>query len=236
VIVSGATGGVGALAVQLTAARGAYVLGTARPGEDEAYLRDLGTSDTVDFTGDVPAAVAALRPNGIHAAIHLAGDGLELADLLAPGGRIPSTLGWPRDQLDRLSVQAMPVTAMPVTAVLVTAVTDSPTLERLAADVVNGQLTVPVQRTYPLADVPRVLADFTAGTRKAGHRRGMTVAALAAVISRRRMANCSPQDPGPRRLATARTRSALSLRERDASAQSPAGSPAAPRSGHRNRR
>jgi NADPH:quinone reductase-like Zn-dependent oxidoreductase len=38
-------------------------------------------------------------------------------------------------------------------------------LERLAADVVNGQLTVPVQRTYPLADVPRALADFAAGTR-----------------------------------------------------------------------
>jgi NADPH:quinone reductase-like Zn-dependent oxidoreductase len=31
--------------------------------------------------------------------------------------------------------------------------------------VVRGQLTVPVQRTYPLADVPRALADFAAGTR-----------------------------------------------------------------------
>jgi NADPH:quinone reductase-like Zn-dependent oxidoreductase len=30
---------------------------------------------------------------------------------------------------------------------------------------VNGQLTVPVQRTYSLADVPRALADFAAGTR-----------------------------------------------------------------------
>ena len=39
------------------------------------------------------------------------------------------------------------------------------TLERLAADVVNGQLTVPVQRTCALADVPRALADFAAGTR-----------------------------------------------------------------------
>ncbi len=38
-------------------------------------------------------------------------------------------------------------------------------LERLAFDVVAGQLTVPVQRTYVLADVPRALADFAAGTR-----------------------------------------------------------------------
>ena len=62
VLVSGGTGGVGGFAVQLAAARGACVVATARPGEDDAYLRDLGARDTVDFTGDVPAAVAALRP------------------------------------------------------------------------------------------------------------------------------------------------------------------------------
>jgi len=33
-------------------------------------------------------------------------------------------------------------------------VPDGRTLERLAADVAAGQLTVPVQTTYPLADVP----------------------------------------------------------------------------------
>ena len=155
VLVSGATGGVGAFVVQLAAASGAYVISTARPGEDEAYFRDLGTHHIVDAAGDVPAAVAALRPEGIHAVVHLAGDGLELADLLVPGGRIASTLGLPPDQLDGRVVQAMPVTAVP----------DRRTLDRLAADVVHGHLTVPVQRTYPLADVPRALADFAAGTR-----------------------------------------------------------------------
>jgi NADPH:quinone reductase len=155
VLVSGATGGVGGFAVQLAAARGAYVVGTARPGEDDAYLRDLGARDTVDFTGDVPAAVVALRPGGIHAVVHLAGDGLELADLLVAGGRIASTVGLTGDHLGGRAVQVTPVTAAPVRQAL----------ERLAADVVNGQLTVPVQRTYPLADVPRALADFAAGTR-----------------------------------------------------------------------
>jgi NADPH2:quinone reductase len=155
VLVSGATGGVGAFAVQLAAALGAYVVATARPGEDDAYLRDLGARDTVDFTGDVPAAVVALRPGGIHAVVHLAGDGLELADLLVPGGRIASTLGLPGDQLDGCAVQVTPVMALPASRIL----------GRLAADVVNGQLTVPVQRTYALADVPQALADFAAGTR-----------------------------------------------------------------------
>ena len=155
VLISGATGGVGAFAMQLAAALGAYVVATARPGEDDAYLRDLGARDTVDFTGDVPAAVVALRPGGIHAVVHLAGNGLELADLLVPGGRIASTLGLSGDQLGGRAVRATPVKALPA----------SRTLERLAADVVYGQLTVPVQRTYALADVPRALADFAAGTR-----------------------------------------------------------------------
>jgi NADPH:quinone reductase-like Zn-dependent oxidoreductase len=156
VLISGDTGGVGAFAVQLAAASGAYVISTARPGEDDdAFLRDLGAHATVDYTGDVPAAVTALRPAVIHAVVHLAGDGLELADLLIPGGRIASTVGLPPDQLGGRAVQATTVMAVP----------DRRTLERLAADVVNGQLAVPVQRTYPLADVPRALADFAAGTR-----------------------------------------------------------------------
>jgi len=155
VLISGAAGGVGVFVVQLAAARGACVVATVRPGEDDAYLRGLGARDTVDFTGDVSAAVAALRPGGIHAVVHLAGDGLELADLLVPGGRIASTLGLSGDQLDGHAVQATPVTAVPA----------SQTLARLAEDVVYGQLTVPVQRTYALAGVPQALADFAAGTR-----------------------------------------------------------------------
>jgi NADPH:quinone reductase len=155
VLVSGATGGDGAFAVQLAAASGAYVIGTARPGEQQAYLRGLGVSDTVDYRGDVPAAVAALRPDGIHAVVHLAGDGLELAGLLVAGGRIASTVGLTSDHLGGRAVQVIPVTAAPVRQAL----------ERLAADVVNGRLTVPVQRIYPLADVPQALADFAAGTR-----------------------------------------------------------------------
>jgi NADPH:quinone reductase-like Zn-dependent oxidoreductase len=55
----------------------------------------------------------------------------------------------------RRAVQVTPVTALPASRIL----------GRLAADVVDGQLTVPVQRTYALADVPRALADFAAGTR-----------------------------------------------------------------------
>lgn len=145
------------------------MISTARPGEDEAYLRDLGTQHTMDDTGDVPATVAALRPPGIHVVVNPAGDGLELADLLVPGRRIASTAALPSDQLGGRAVQAMPVRAVP----------DGRTLERLAADVVHGQLTVPVRRTYPLANVPPCPGRLRRRHPwEAGHQRGMTPAAL----------------------------------------------------------
>jgi NADPH:quinone reductase len=157
VLVSGATGGVGGFVVQLAAARGAQVVGTARPGEEEGHLRDLGVHHVVDYTG-VTAAVAALRPDGVHAIVHLAGDGLELASLLVPGGRIASTLGLTGESLgsgDVRDVKVTPVMAVPNTAVL----------ERLAAAVIAGDLRVLIQNTYSLAEVPQALTDFAAGTR-----------------------------------------------------------------------
>ena len=107
--------------------------------------------------------MAALRPDGVHAVVHLAGDGLELANLLASGGRIVSTLGLTGEQLAGRAVEATTVMAMPTAA----------TLEWLAADVVAGTLTVPVQRTYTLADVPQALADFAQGTRASCSSGGM---------------------------------------------------------------
>lgn len=38
------------------------------------------------------------------------------------------------------------------------------TLARLAADAAEGRLRVPVARSYPLAEAPRAIGDFTAGT------------------------------------------------------------------------
>ncbi len=90
VLVSGATGGVGAYAVQLAAARGATVIATARPGDDADFVRGLGAAHSVDYTGDVAAQVRAIRPNGVDVVLHFAGDGAQLGELLVPGG------AWPR--------------------------------------------------------------------------------------------------------------------------------------------
>jgi NADPH:quinone reductase-like Zn-dependent oxidoreductase len=150
VLLCGATGGVGSIALQYAAASGVRVIATARPGEEADLVRDLGAEETVDYAGDLSAGVRAVAPEGVDAVLHLAGDPRQLVDLLAPGGCLASTLMFGADQ----HPSAVSVTADPSPA----------TLDRLAADVAGGRIRVPISRTYALADVPQALADFPAGT------------------------------------------------------------------------
>jgi threonine dehydrogenase-like Zn-dependent dehydrogenase len=108
---------------------------------------------TVDHTGDVVEAMITLRPEGVHAVVHLAGDGLALADILVSGGRLASTLGFGPEQVAERDVQAVAVMATPMTA----------TLERLAGELASGRLVASIQRTYSLEDVPQALDDFVSG-------------------------------------------------------------------------
>ncbi len=69
-LIIGATGGVGSLAVQLVVLAGAKVLAPALP-EDHEYLRDLGVSDVLERDGDVVAAVRERHPDGVDALLDL---------------------------------------------------------------------------------------------------------------------------------------------------------------------
>jgi NADPH:quinone reductase-like Zn-dependent oxidoreductase len=155
VLVSGATGGVGAYAVQLVAARGATVIATAKPGEDADFVRDLGASHSVHYTGDVAAQVREIRPEGVDAVLHFAGDGPQLGELLVPGGRLASTLIMSAEQLPLPNAQVAPVFAS----------SDAATLDRLAAEVAAGRLKTSIQQTYALEQIGDAFAAFEAGTR-----------------------------------------------------------------------
>src|SRR3954471_24924649 len=69
-LVAGATGGVGSLAVQLAARAGARILAPALP-EDEKFLRELGVTDVLPRDGDIPARVRDLVPDGADALLDL---------------------------------------------------------------------------------------------------------------------------------------------------------------------
>jgi NADPH:quinone reductase-like Zn-dependent oxidoreductase len=155
VLVSGATGGVGALTVQLAAATGATLLATSRP-DAEDFVRSLGAAQAVDYTGDLAAAVRAVAADGVTAVAHAAGDPAELGRLLRPGGRLASVIGATADQVGRDDV-----------TVLTVAATYSPDALRSLLDAVAaGDLRVPIAKTFRLDQATDALAAF--GSHKLG--------------------------------------------------------------------
>jgi NADPH:quinone reductase-like Zn-dependent oxidoreductase len=154
VLVSGATGGVGAIAVQLAAATGAKVIGTARPdGDSVDFVKALGAQEAIDYTADLAAAIG---PEGVTAVVHGAGDVATLAALLRPQGRLASALSATAEQAGRDDIAVLSVMADGSTK----------TLGKLLAATASGELRVPVARTYDFEDAAQALADF--GSHKLG--------------------------------------------------------------------
>ena len=156
----GATGGVGAVAVQLAGQRGASVIATAKAGDEEAFVRALGASETVDYaTEDVATAIRARVPGGIDALIDTVSRDdafVRMAELVRDGGRIATTLSTADvDGLAARGIRATNVVALPTPG----------KLAMLAEQAASGTLRVEVQRTFPLAEAPAALAAFMAGTR-----------------------------------------------------------------------
>lgn len=84
VLMHGASGAVGTLAVQLATARGARVIATAGPSNQD-YLTSLGATATVYGEGLVER-VQALAPDGVDAVFDLAGKGALEDSITLRGG------------------------------------------------------------------------------------------------------------------------------------------------------
>jgi NADPH:quinone reductase len=135
VLVVGATGGVGSLAVQLAAVAGATIVAPALP-EDEQYLRDLGVTELVPREGDVAAAVRERFPDGVDALLDLVNYSPGTYDAaLKDGARVASPTGAAGEGPGRTMVMAAPTTE---------------NLDRVAQLLDSGTLKVPVQGTYEL--------------------------------------------------------------------------------------
>jgi NADPH:quinone reductase-like Zn-dependent oxidoreductase len=92
-LVAGATGGVGSLAVQLAAKAGATVIAPALAA-DEEFLRGLGVSEIVPRDGDVAAAVRERFPDGVDALLDLVNYAPGTYDAaLKPDARVASSTG-----------------------------------------------------------------------------------------------------------------------------------------------
>jgi NADPH:quinone reductase-like Zn-dependent oxidoreductase len=80
-LINGASGGIGSVAVQLAVARGARVIGIASPGNHD-YLRSLG-AEPAAYGAGLAGRVRALAPGGADLALDVAGSGVlpELIEL-----------------------------------------------------------------------------------------------------------------------------------------------------------
>src|SRR5918999_3141503 len=164
VLIVGATGGVGSYAVQLAARRGARVIATARQANEE-FARELGASETVDHTRrDLLNAVRITHPGGIEAIIDVVSERdllSRLAGLVKEGGRLASSVyAADVESLAQRGIKATNVGVQP----------DARQLEELSRMVDAGELTVRLERTFPLETAPEAL-----GESRAGHVRGKIV-------------------------------------------------------------
>ena len=144
--VLGAPGGAGSYAVQLLAGRGATVVASGLP-EDEDYLRDLGASEVVGYRDGVDYAGPV---DGLIDLVQYKDAFTELARrLLRPGGRAASLhRATDPELLDPIGVTGTNVHSGP----------DRELLARIAADATSGSLRVPLRRVFPFEEAPQALA------------------------------------------------------------------------------
>jgi NADPH2:quinone reductase len=148
IIIYGASGGVGSLAVQFAKWRGARVLGTASGKDGLAFVRRLGADEVLDHReGDVPDAVRQFAPEGVDALLALAsGDSLQhCIAALRPKGRVAYPNG----------VEPMPPKRRGMAFNAYDAIAGVKEFDRLGRAVEASNLKVPIAAVYPLAEAAR---------------------------------------------------------------------------------
>jgi enoyl reductase len=155
-LIHGATGGVGTVAVQLARSAGVTVIGTASPANHD-YLRSLGAIP-VAYGDGLVSRVRALAPNGIDAALDLAG-----------GEAITASLALVAD-IDRIGTTVDAEAAQKYRIRRLRGVRSAQTLAALADLHSKGELQILIAATYPLDQAAAAHHDL-----ETGHIRGKIV-------------------------------------------------------------
>ncbi|GAB3163606.1 NADP-dependent oxidoreductase [Amycolatopsis stemonae] len=148
VVVSGAAGGVGSLAVQLALLSGATVIGLAGPANHD-WLRELGVVP-VAYGDGVLERIKEAAPDGVHAFVDTFGDGyVDLAlHLGIHPGRIDTIIDFEAAQKYNVKAEGNAAAA------------SAEVLRELSLLVGKGLLEVPVARVYPLDEVREAYRDL----------------------------------------------------------------------------
>ncbi|GAA4959263.1 NADP-dependent oxidoreductase [Actinoplanes utahensis] len=145
-LLHGASGGVGGVAVQLAVARGATVVGTASPANHD-HLRSLGAVP-VAYGDGLADRVRAVAPRGVGAVFDAAGQGALPVSVELRGGT------------DRIVTIADGVAArelgVPFSA-------DGPRTAEGLAELASAGLRITVAQTFPLADAGKAHEQLAGG-------------------------------------------------------------------------
>lgn len=158
VIIHGATGGVGTLAIQFAKLRGAKVLATATSDEGLALARRLGADVVVNGrTEDIAAAARSFAPHGVDAVLGLVGgEALEhcIDTLRSDGrGRVAYLFG----------MEPLPKPRYGIRMMLYSYVSERHELDQLNRAVEAAKLQVPIAAEYALADAAQAHKRLEAG-------------------------------------------------------------------------
>ncbi|MBD3920344.1 NADP-dependent oxidoreductase [Paenibacillus sp. PR3] len=144
-LINGAAGGIGHIAVQLARWKGASVIGTASPHK-ESFLHELGVDAFVDYTTDLPAGIG----RSVDIVLDTVGGdkGDWLLDTLKPGGcLIPTAWGrYASEKATKASITVQEVQFAPVT---------TSNLAELAQLVNNGKIKIAIDSVFPLEETAK---------------------------------------------------------------------------------
>ncbi len=158
-LVSGAAGGIGSTAVQLAVARGARVIGTAGPANQD-YLRSLG-AEPVAYGPGLVDRVRAVAPGGVGKALDVAGSGVlpELIELAGGPGNVVTIADVEGARTYGVRFSSGGDDGHSFSA-----------LRDIGALIESGRFSLPVERTFPLAEIAEAHR-----VSEAGHVRGRLV-------------------------------------------------------------
>jgi NADPH:quinone reductase-like Zn-dependent oxidoreductase len=143
VIIHGASGNVGMIAIQFAKLRGARVLGTASGKDGLAFVKRLGADAVVDGKhDDILEAARDFAPDGVDAVLAFVG-GKQLTqclDALRKGGRLAYPNGIEPEPRKRRGIRMKSYDGLP----------GQRQYERLGRAIEEARLQVPIAKEFPL--------------------------------------------------------------------------------------
>ena len=155
-IIHGASGGVGTLAVQLAKQRGARVLAIATGQDGVALAKKLGADEAVDgHHGQVAEVCRSFAPHGVDAVLALAGGEVleQCSKALRQGGRLAFPHG----------IEPEPAPREGIDIIAFDATSGAYELDVLSREMAAGKFDVPIAAEYTLEQAQEAHAHLAAG-------------------------------------------------------------------------